>query len=383
MKLEAPITTTKVANVLSVSSSSVVYLCSNKHNRTNLWSKAKPIRAATSIRLTEQDKINAYYGISVNLNITGVPVYTYAPPRGGANEPYRLGDFIGYDHTAKTGVTFKVTEATKNIFNDQTPFTLYLEDNPDLITFYDIRHHPNFAAYTTMRFIASNVDNGNYIRRELPISSRPLYIELSNSELSNLGTGTVRIYGEVTNGSISNNKVLAQDCILEITTDVGIMFDLSNLYVGTTNSNLKPVTSYKPGMGGSLNINGSDLAFGTIGVENNSGITISQSNIYIIFRYTDTSGKKVYKRCPVFSNVDSGPNQTRPWSLTSGSGRYYLKPIIADKDIPLINSNGYTVAASVAFQYRTTRNGTDAYFDFTPSTYINLVRSSGTEPTPV
>lgn len=359
------------------------YICSNNHGKMNLWSKNKPVRLNKVSELTDADKKSAYYGIDVNLNITGSPIYTIAPPRGG-DEPYRITDFEGYNHSSPTGVTFKILEATKNIFNDNTPFVLYLEDDANLITFYDIRHHPAFEPYTIFRFVASNVSTGNYIIREMPISSNPLYIELSNADLSNLGNGYVRIRAEIANSSITNNKVLQKDCVLEVTTDVGILFDLDELMIGTTNDNLKPIVSYKPGVGGALNLDpDADLAFGTFGVENDSGETISQSNIFLIFRYTDGNGDKVYKRCPVFSNVDSGANQTRPWTLASGTGRYYLKPIIASKDIPLIKANGNVTAVSLAFQYKTTRNGKDAWFDFTSAIDINMIRSAGTEPSPV
>ena len=361
------------------------YLNKDDHGKTNLWSKRKPMRVNKVSDLTDADRKNAYYGISVDLSAIVSKVYSIAPPRGlEYDEPYRCNDFDGYNHNAPTGVTFKILEATKNIFQDSTPFTLYLEDDPDLITFYDIRHHPAFSDYTIFRFVASNVSTSNYIIKEMPITANPLFIELSNSDLSNLGNGYVRIRAEIANSSITNTKVLPKDCVLEVTTDVGILFDLSDLYIGTLNSNLKPIVNYKPGVGGALNLDpNADLAFGTFGVENNSGVTISQSNIFLIFRYTDADGNKVYKRCPVFSNVDSGANQTRPWTLESGSGRYYLKPIIASKDIPLIKASGNVTAVSLAFQFKTTKNGKEAYFDFTSSIDVNLIRSAGTEPIPV
>ena len=63
------------------------YICSNLHGRINKWAKYKPID---------------YPAIGDS--------YEYAPPKGGDNSPYRLCDFIGYNHAAEPPILFSTAE---------------------------------------------------------------------------------------------------------------------------------------------------------------------------------------------------------------------------------------------------------------------------------
>lgn len=38
-----------------------------------------------------------------------MPEMYYVPPSGGTEQPFRLGDFRGYDHTAKSPITMNIT----------------------------------------------------------------------------------------------------------------------------------------------------------------------------------------------------------------------------------------------------------------------------------
>ena len=111
--LSTPINTTKVANTIQSSSRNVGVLCTA--STINKWSKHKPIRYPKVDGLLEKEwrgttadiLQNIIYGLKVgtggmnwkDLHNTN---YEYVGrPTGGANAPYRLGDFRGYDHDAR------------------------------------------------------------------------------------------------------------------------------------------------------------------------------------------------------------------------------------------------------------------------------------------
>lgn len=111
--LSTPINTTKVANTIQSSSRNVGVLCTA--STINKWSKHKPIRYPKVDGLLENEwrgttadiLQNIIYGLKVgtggmnwkDLHNTN---YDYVGrPTGGANAPYRLGDFRGYDHDAR------------------------------------------------------------------------------------------------------------------------------------------------------------------------------------------------------------------------------------------------------------------------------------------
>lgn len=108
--IEAPITTTKVANELQISNHNVGYLCSNQHGKINKWAKYKPIdyngipdRSTDWYKNT--DGWCGFYpmGTSGDLKYecdNGHP-WEYVPPKGGSSSPYRLADFDGYNPNAR------------------------------------------------------------------------------------------------------------------------------------------------------------------------------------------------------------------------------------------------------------------------------------------
>lgn len=127
------ISTTLVANTLQVSSRNVGYLCSNQHGRTNKWSKYKPvIWNRTNVDSTPYEWYKAQDGFcglgkATAFTYAGIcdfyrgdsssAAWEYKPPTGGANAPYRLGDFRRYDHNAEPFLRSNVKEGTvENIY---------------------------------------------------------------------------------------------------------------------------------------------------------------------------------------------------------------------------------------------------------------------------
>lgn len=112
------ITTSMVANAIGAASNDVGTLCS--HSNVNKWAKHKPIEYNKVTGLSEQDFINANYGLSAqedsqiktyqwcNTGTLAALIYpsewVYNKPQGGSSSPYRLGDFREYNHYAASPI---------------------------------------------------------------------------------------------------------------------------------------------------------------------------------------------------------------------------------------------------------------------------------------
>lgn len=98
------ISVSMVKNALGASTNSVSALCT--HPNINKWSRWKPIKLNKYEGITESDLITAHCGLDRDPQ---TQVITYNPPRGKANsEPFRLGDFRGYNTLATPPVTVEI-----------------------------------------------------------------------------------------------------------------------------------------------------------------------------------------------------------------------------------------------------------------------------------
>lgn len=111
---DTQVSVSDVSSVLGAASTDVGTLC--KHTNVNMWSRHKPVsyphpedtsRTMSVNPWIGDDPTNAPYGIIVPWIKPGSGVLPtelfstnigYKKPSGGANSPYRLGDFRGYDH---------------------------------------------------------------------------------------------------------------------------------------------------------------------------------------------------------------------------------------------------------------------------------------------
>ena len=102
------ITTTKVRNALGENTHDVGSLC--KSSKINMWSKRKPVRRAVDFIADPNEvgkTLDHKWGLSL-ANFTGITSdgsdddrrTVYNRPNGGSSQPYRLGDFRGYNHEA-------------------------------------------------------------------------------------------------------------------------------------------------------------------------------------------------------------------------------------------------------------------------------------------
>ena len=103
------ITTAAVGTALGSSSRDVGTLC--KHSSINKWAKGKPVPYPSDTGVTDHERRFCNQGFDLN-SVTSISIsqllssaqankdWTYIKPSGGANSPYRLGDFRGYNHNA-------------------------------------------------------------------------------------------------------------------------------------------------------------------------------------------------------------------------------------------------------------------------------------------
>ena len=83
------------------------YICSNRHGKTNMWSKFKPVRYSKPDDLSFEDRKYKGFGFEImppqeDAIRANAQKYAYLAPRGGQfNEWFRITDWIGYNHYAR------------------------------------------------------------------------------------------------------------------------------------------------------------------------------------------------------------------------------------------------------------------------------------------
>lgn len=111
-KITKPISLTDIANAVKSNSRSLTDLI--RYGTINKWAKCKPINYPTTVGITDAqrkgtfaDNANGiFYGVK-GASVAGAidklheATYEYYRPTGGANSPYRAGDFDGYDVKAR------------------------------------------------------------------------------------------------------------------------------------------------------------------------------------------------------------------------------------------------------------------------------------------
>jgi len=114
-KITAPVSVEDVKRTLGVASNDIGYLCSDQHGKINIWSLNKPVDYPALILPDDYDVVvqsnqgirhKEYKTLNDLMNALDREQYmnewSYSNvPQGGKNSPYRLTDFVGYDHNAK------------------------------------------------------------------------------------------------------------------------------------------------------------------------------------------------------------------------------------------------------------------------------------------
>ena len=109
------ISTTLVRNTLGEDNNDVGLLCSS--DQINKWSLKKPASILTPANHSPAVQVLSGGGISSGHGIyrkyPSVNEIYYARPQGGATDPYRLGDFRGYNHSATPPTQITIVQVTE------------------------------------------------------------------------------------------------------------------------------------------------------------------------------------------------------------------------------------------------------------------------------
>lgn len=146
-KITAPVgIDSDIPQVLGVASTDLGYLCSNAHERINIWSRRKPVQwNSMDINLTNptwwkaQDgncglvpkSISSYKDL-VDAMDNDMNGWVYVPPTGG-NVPYRALDFDGYYHNARAifGNMYVPSTATNQFSSSSFGVSMAIYDSSD------------------------------------------------------------------------------------------------------------------------------------------------------------------------------------------------------------------------------------------------------------
>lgn len=156
------ITTSLVGSTLGTTSRNVSTLC--KHSNINKWAKGKPIPYATNSGVTDAIRKLANQGFNMN-NVTSISIgqlftnaasnkdWTYTPPTGGTNQPFRLGDFRGYNHSAVQPFNYNSFPTTMETYSNtcEASFRIVINSGAE-IKLTDFAHIENYGSLSNWRY---------------------------------------------------------------------------------------------------------------------------------------------------------------------------------------------------------------------------------------
>ena len=365
--ISAPVSIDDVKAVLGESSNDLATLCTSSN--INMWSKYKPVRLATNFpdlsgtwyRADDGDLgIQIGKGATTNLGtLYAGASFTYKRPGGGSSQPYRLGDFVGYNQNAKP---FLYNEslggtATIDMFSGGVSSDLYQIKKGD-ISLYDYgTNHDMCTGYLIVRCYTCSSESYNPANLSLVCSQ-------SNDTSHQIGAGYTYI---VSPAASENTKLL--NALADYTTYSGsfksavLMFfaiqsnsgNVYPLYVSGT-PYIKLYAEYKLFAGATGGI--SMYRLGSVGLsgnpfQNNGTVSISTnsySNIcfYVAFRTSATvSGTYTFYSKTSYSSL-SGTHRFRlvKFYASSNGVQYVWYPDIYNNYTTKVGSLDVTFSSS-------------------------------------
>lgn len=157
------ITTSAVGNALGTTSRNVSTLC--KHANINKWAKGKPVPYPQSAGITDANRKFVNQGLNLN-DATSIDIGTlfsnassgkgwnYTPPSGGTNQPFRLGDFRNYNHSAVAPFNYNSFPTTLETYSDtcNVSFRILVNSGSELKLATDFAHIENFGDLSSWRY---------------------------------------------------------------------------------------------------------------------------------------------------------------------------------------------------------------------------------------
>lgn len=149
------ITTSLVGNAIGSTSRKVGVLCTS--SGVNKWAKGKPVPHSTTSAITDAQRkaVNQGFNIANAFSLSigdlftkakSTPDWVYTPPSGNT-QPYRLGDFRLYNHSAVQPYNFSSFPTTVNSYNDtcEVSFRIVKNSGADL-SLSDFAYFDNYGS---------------------------------------------------------------------------------------------------------------------------------------------------------------------------------------------------------------------------------------------
>lgn len=188
------------------------------HPNVNMWSKWKPVRFNSVSPITQANLEAVNYGIGWKsyANIDAVKsayenreeVINYNKPRGGlSNEPYRLGDFRNYEHSAIQPIAgASVTQQAQNIVGGQTKIvgSVFINGLPKVgeIGWEDL-------GFAGRKLAMALYSGGDLIKTAVANNSGDMYVEMdTRSPLPVLSAGIYNAFLFFTNAAGTTTSAL-------------------------------------------------------------------------------------------------------------------------------------------------------------------------------
>lgn len=268
------ISTTLVANTIGSNSRDVGTLCT--HQAINMWSKWKPIRSSKLGGIELSDLQTANWGISAPSYSSlaslfaaykaipaGEADWIYLKPRGGASEPYRIGDFRNYEHNALA--TVGGTAIKSKIFLQGSPSAktasgsmMTVQPGPYYISYDDLTWS---YKYLGLAFFNTSDSLVYYYINPTP-SAR--YVEF-DADLAGIEVGTYRAILFLSSSSSSASNIIGIDGVgslynlvdvSNIAVSIGIVAD----WVGDDQlRTVRVIMSYQNDTPGTITLTNSEL----------------------------------------------------------------------------------------------------------------------------
>lgn len=190
-KLSKPLSIAEVAQCLGSNSLDLGTLATD--TRINKWSLHKPIQAPVWAELTEAQ----FYALNSGLeppteneydDDTLRATWAYARPTGGNNSPYRLTDFVGYNHKAQVPVSVMITSQDGQLDGDG-----HVTRNPKIVASLSINDLAEIDIRET--YLLRAEDTGLFVRMRFQRNGETVEVQYGLEDdgeltwpLSNLNT---------------------------------------------------------------------------------------------------------------------------------------------------------------------------------------------------
>lgn len=327
-----PLSVTDVKQVLGVASNDVGYLCGNGHGNINDFSKHRPMSMPTGLDkptgLSDEDRAKGNWGWSVSV-VDGYAQWTANYPDVSAGY-CRLGDFVGYYHSAENCLDLKGENYQYNLITGTSGITLQRNIASHSISFEDFSD--NLFLGSTFRYYIESADGLITKYSEwYDLTHFPYFYTVTHEALAELGSGTHKCTIQVMASDGSTYVVCPRGYTdLIVKADVGIAITggwitgLSFIFGEVANTNGSDTYWYSNPM-----VLKNWIGFG-FAITNNCGTTLNENNVAVKFTWKDSSGSEQTHRSALY-----GGTNYNSWSLTNGSSTGGLKYVMTNyNDFP-------------------------------------------------